>query len=455
MTNQASDPLAWLTLAEAGRRFRSGELSPVDLVRALLARIERLDGRCHAFLRLMPEAALAQASAAEAEIRAGRSRGPLHGIPYALKDLVDVAGVPTTCNSKILADNVARADAALVRRLREAGAILMGKATLHEFATGGAMFGLPWPAARNPWNLALHPGGSSSGCGTAVAAGFVPAAIGTDTGGSVRHPATACGIVGMKPTYGRVSVEGVFPLAPSLDHVGPMTRTVEDNALLLEAMAGGDFTRELRAGVRGLRLGLVEHFYTEDAAADADHVRGLQDAVRVLRELGAEVHPVRLPRLSEWTDCGRVIQGFEQYRVHAHWLATRAQDYSDMARARFSAGAAISSEQVEKARQQRENLAEQFAAVMRDYDALLTLSSLELPCSADDPAAVQKTYARQARMPFNLTGTPALSVPTGFTREGLPVGMQIAGKTHDEAMVYRVGWAYEQATQWMERQPPL
>jgi aspartyl-tRNA(Asn)/glutamyl-tRNA(Gln) amidotransferase subunit A len=264
-----------------------------------------------------------------------------------------------------------------------------------------------------------------------------------------------CGIVGMKPTYGLVSVEGVFPLAPSLDHVGPMTRTVEDNALLLDAMTGGDFTRELRAGVRGLRLGLVEHFYAEDAAANAEHVHGLEGAVRVLRELGAEVHPVRLAKLSEWTDCGRVIQAFEQYGVHAHWLATRAQDYSDMARARFSAGAAISSEQLAKARQQREQLTEHFATVMRDYDALVTLSSLELPCSADDPAAVQKTYARQARMPFNLTGTPALAVPTGFSREGLPVGMQIAGKAHDEAMVYRVGWAYEQATQWMERRPPL
>ena len=331
---------AWLGIASAAKRFRSRDLSPVELTRALLERIERLDDRCHAFIRVMPESALAEAKQAEAEIAAGRSRGPLHGIPYALKDLIDVAGLPTTCNSKILRDNIATRDAAVVRRLRDAGAVLLGKATLHEFATGGAMFDLPWPAARNPWNLALHPGGSSSGCGTAVAAGFVPAAIGTDTGGSVRHPATVCGIVGMKPTHGLVSTEGMFPLAASLDHVGPMTRSVEDNALLLQAMASGDYVSQLRAGVSGLRIGIIEHFYTEDAPANREHVRGIENAAGILRELGARLEPVRLSKVAEWTECGRLIQQFEQYRVHENWLRTRPQDYSRMARAKFSAGAA-------------------------------------------------------------------------------------------------------------------
>jgi aspartyl-tRNA(Asn)/glutamyl-tRNA(Gln) amidotransferase subunit A len=449
---------AWLGIAEAGCLFRSRAVSPVELLKALLLRIERLDERCHAFIRVMPESALAEAKQAEAEIAAGKMRGALHGIPYALKDIVDVAGVPTTCNSKIRLDSIARQDAAVVRRLREAGAVLVGKATLHEFATGGAMFDLPWPAARNPWNLAFHPGGSSSGCGTAVAAGFVPAAIGTDTGGSVRHPATACGIVGMKPSFGLVSCEGVFPLAPSLDHVGPMTRTVEDNALLLAAMAGREpdhYVAQLRAGLDGLRIGIADHFHTEDAQANPECVRSIEQTCEVLRELGAIVAPVRLARLSEWTECGRVIQQSEQYRIHRKWLETRRLDYSETARAKFSAGANIPAEDLEAALRKRETLRQEFSSIMRRYDALITLSSFELPCHLEDREAVRRTYMRHARMPFNVTGTPAISVPAGFAREGLPLGIQIAGKANDEAMVYRVAWAYSEAAGWIRQHPAL
>lgn len=449
---------AWLGIAEAGRLFRSRALSPVELVRGLLERIERFDGRCNAFLRLTPDSALAEAKQAEAEIAAGRVRGPLHGIPYAVKDLIDVAGLPTTCNSKILRHNIASRDATVVARLREAGAILIGKATLHEFATGGAMFDLPWLPARNPWNLALHPGGSSSGCATALAAGFVPAAIGTDTGGSVRHPATVCGVIGMKPTFGLVSCEGVFPLAPSLDHVGPMTRSVEDNGLLLQVMCTGqrsDYLSELHAGVKGLRIGIIQHFYAEDASANPEHVRGIERAADVLCELGARLEPVQLSKLSEWTECGRVIQQFEQYRIHEKWLKTRPQDYSAWARAKFSAGASISAEELQAATQKRDLLREEFFALMRRYDALITLSSLELPCSVDDREAVANTYMRHARMPFNVTGTPALAVPTGFTGEGLPLGMQIAGKAFGEPKLYRIASAYCEATRWTDRRPIL
>src|SRR5579862_3946365 len=232
--------LHWLTAATAARAISARELSPVELTRALLKRIERLDPKLRVFIRLDAEAAMAAAKAAEQEIVAGRPRGPLHGIPVGIKDIIDVAGLPTTCHSKILIDNIAAQDAVCVTRLRGAGAIVLGKLSTHEFAIGGPSFDLPWPPARNPWNTAHHPGGSSSGSGSGVAAGLFPMALGSDTGGSVRNPASACGIVGLKPTYGLVSRRGVFPLSFSLDHIGPMTRTVEDNALMLEAIAGHD-----------------------------------------------------------------------------------------------------------------------------------------------------------------------------------------------------------------------
>lgn len=235
-----SDDLAYLGIADASEQIRSGKLSPVELTSALIARAEKLDPRFHAYIRMTPDMALAAARRAEAEIAGGYWKGPMHGVPFALKDIIDVMGVPTTCHSKILIDNVARSDATVTARLMAAGGVLMGKLATHEFAIGGPSFDLPWPPAVNPWGGKHFPGGSSSGSGVALASGMVPAALGTDTGGSVRNPASMCAIVGMKPTYGRVSRRGVFPLAFSLDHVGPMTRTVRDNALLLNVLAGHD-----------------------------------------------------------------------------------------------------------------------------------------------------------------------------------------------------------------------
>ena len=442
--------LAWLGIAQAGKLFREKKLSPEELVRALVERIERLDRKVHAFIRVDAEAALKEARA----IR--EFEGPLHGIPYVLKDNIDVAGVPTTCSSKVMQGHVAAADAPVVRRLREAGGIYLGKVTLHEFARGGSMFGLPWPAARNPWNLKLHPGGSSSGSGVALAAGFTPAALGTDTGGSVRHPATVCGVVGMKPTFDLVSCEGVFPLAPSLDHVGPMTRTVEDNALLLEAMTGhaGRYSAQLAGGVKGLRIGVLEHFWAGQEV-DPHHLGNLQAAVKQLRALGARVEPAQLSPLEEWTVCGLTIQTYEQYQVHAEWLKTRPQDYSDMAREKLLAGKHIALAELQAAERKREMLRAEFTAVMKNYDALVTLSSFQLPCAVDDMEAVKRTYSSQGRMPFNLTGTPCMSLPTGFTPGGLPTAIQVAGKWGDEPTIYRVARAYEQATHWSERRPPL
>jgi aspartyl-tRNA(Asn)/glutamyl-tRNA(Gln) amidotransferase subunit A len=460
--------LAYLSLAEASRLIRSRALSPVEYTQALLDRISAIDPAYNAFLLVMPESALAEAKTAEREIGAGRWRGPLHGVPYAVKDIFDVAGLPTTCHSKIRANHRAAADAFVIRRLREAGAVLLGKTALHEFATGGPAFDLPWPPARNPWNRDLHPGGSSSGSGSALAAGMAPMALGTDTGGSVRNPATCCGIIGMKPTYGRVSRSGVFPLAFSLDHVGPMTRSVEDNAILLQAIAGHDpddptsvaepvpdFSVNLHGGLRGLRIGLIEHFYTEDAKADAEQVKGVEAAIDVLRRLGADIRSVRVSPLDSWFDCNRTIHQAEAYAIHEKDLQERPQDYAALTRKKMLPGAFISSTKYIRAQQLRTALCREMADAMRDLDAVITLSSLELPPRIEDADAVARTYDRQCRVVFNVTGTPAISVPTGFSAAGIPLAMQIAGHALDEANVYRVAQAYCEATGFADRRPPI
>src|SRR5438067_9601216 len=282
--------LHWMTVAEAARAIAARELSPVELMNALLQRIGRLDPKLNVFIRLDGAAAMEAARAAEAEIVSGRRRGPLHGVPVGIKDIIDVAGLPTTCHSKILIDNIASADAVCVSRLRAAGAIVLGKLSTHEFAIGGPSFDLPWPPARNPWNPEHHPGGSSSGSGAGIAAGLFPLALGSDTGGSVRNPASACGVVGLKPTYGLVSRRGVFPLSFTLDHVGPLTRTVTDNALLLDVIAGhdplepggaaapaGQYASGLERGVRGLRIGFVRHFHEIDLPAHPEVTAALEN----------------------------------------------------------------------------------------------------------------------------------------------------------------------------------
>ena len=463
----SADELAWLSIAEIGRRYRAGTLTPPELVEALLARIDRLDPKLNAFIHVARAEALGEAHKAAAELKAGRDRGPMHGVPYALKDIVDVKGMATTCHSKILADHVAKQDADVVKRLRTAGAIMLGKVALHEFATGGPTHDLPWPPARNPWNPDVHPGGSSSGSGTAVAAGFAPGAIGTDTGGSIRNPSCCCGLVGLKPTYDFVSRDGVFPLSWSLDHVGPMTRTVEDNALMLEAMVPGSFfdatlrrrrrpdlVKDLRSGVKGLRIGLLEHFYKEDVPADPRQVAAIEGAARVLQAQGAIVESAKLPSLDEWIACGQKIQGVEQHAVHAAWLRDRPQDYAPVSRSKLSSGANVTAAEYAAATEQRMKLREALAAALQKYDALITLSGHELPVRFDDPDIYAK-YARHGRMPFNLAGNPALAIPTGFTPEGLPLGMQIAGRPYDEGMLYRIAWAYGEATRWSERRPSL
>ena len=465
----AADDLAWLTVAEAAELLRGKKLSPVEYAQALIARAERHDKHYNAYLRATPDIALADARRAESEIQRGEWRGPFHGVPYGLKDSVDYAGLPTTAHSRILQDNVAGADAAVTHKLRAAGGVFMGKLSTHEFATGGPSFDLPWPPARNPWNRDHFCGGSSSGSGTATAAGFLPAAIGSDTGGSVRNPATLCGVIGMKATYGLVSRRGVVPLAYSLDHVGTLTRTVRDNALMLDLVAGhdaqdpgsasvahtGGYTAQLGRDIKGLRVGVLRHFYTRDMQADAEMTASIDGAAKQLGELGAVVVEVSTAPLGEYLACNRTILTSEAFAVHEKWLRERPQDYGALARERIMAGAFVRAADYVNATRLRRKLTDAFHALFDTVDVIVTASAMDPACRIDDEKAVDYTYGRQARAPFNVTGSPALSVPTGFTRSGLPLGMQLVGKPFSEALLYRVAYAYEQAMPWVKRHPEL
>jgi aspartyl-tRNA(Asn)/glutamyl-tRNA(Gln) amidotransferase subunit A len=475
-------------VAECAAAIRRGELSSVELVQALLDRIERIDGRINAFIALCPERALEQARELDAQARRGEWRGPLHGVPYATKDLIDVAGLPTTCHSKILETNVAQADAVVTRRLAAAGAVLIGKTALHEFATGGPSFDLPWPPARNPWNPGVHPGGSSSGSAAAVAAGMVPFAIGTDTGGSVRHPASVCGVTGIKPTYGAVSVEGVFPLSFTLDHVGPLARNAADAALVLAAIVDPAAAAKMRlnawgltpassgsdpglasergltpaslgsdpgliSGLRGLRIGVIDEFYS-GADVNPEIVRATEAAIELMKAAGAHVTRLALSPLATYNESGRTILQAEAYAIHAGWLRTRPADYGKRGRQRLLAGAVISAERYIRALQVRTHLQQEFDDAMRDIDVAVTASSLELAAAIDDEPAVDRTYDKQARTPFNVLGVPAISVLAGFSKSGLPIGLQIAGRPYHDGKVLHAANAFERAAGLLDRRPP-
>jgi aspartyl-tRNA(Asn)/glutamyl-tRNA(Gln) amidotransferase subunit A len=460
--------LHWLSAADAAAAIAVKKLSPVELTRALLDRIERLDPRLNVFIRLDADAALAAAKAAEQEITAGRPRGTLHGVPVGIKDIIDVAGLPTTCHSKILADTVAARDAVCVARLRGAGAIVLGKLSTHEFAIGGPSFDLPWPPARNPWNPAHHPGGSSSGSGAGVAGGLFPLALGSDTGGSVRNPASACGIVGLKPTYGLVSRRGVFPLSFTLDHVGPLTRNVADNALLLETIAGhdpldpgsasaptGHYAAALERGVRGLRIGFVRHFHETDLPAAAEVAAGLENVAATLKDLGAELRDIRLPTLGEFAAVNRVILQSEAWAIHAPWLRERPGDYGRLARRRLLAGAFMTAGDYVQANRRRLEMIAAVEDALREVDVLLCASAMDPPSRIEDAEETERTYPRQARTPFNVTGHPALAMMAGLSSGGLPLSVQFVGRNFAEATLYQVARAWERAAGTDARHPPI
>ena len=466
MTTQG---LTALTLTEASDLLKAKKLSPVDLTQACLDRIDKIDPKLNSFLTLCPDRALDAARRAEQEISAGNLHGDFHGIPYAVKDIYNTAGIRTTHGSKVFKDNVPDADCTAVVNLDAAGGVLVGKNHCLEFACGNhhEIHG----EVHNPWNLDHSPGGSSSGSGASVAAGLIFGSMGSCTGGSIRGPASNCSIIGHKPSYGLVSRHGVFPLSWTIDHAGPMTRTVEDCAIMLQAVAGydpkdpssvrghhADYRAALTGDIRGLRIGVPKEL---NEGCDEAIESLVQDAIAVLMDLGAEISEVSLPIAgAHATFAGSIITWSEEAQVHAPWF-DRIQDYTEGARQKVLSGAAVSGLQYHKAQQIRRLVIDEMNAVLENVDLLVgpvaTSAPGRLPTGpaagtkAADSVAAERSFTR----PHNMTGTPAVSVPCGFTPEGLPIGLQISGRFLDDALVLRAAHAYEQATPWHTMHPDL
>jgi aspartyl-tRNA(Asn)/glutamyl-tRNA(Gln) amidotransferase subunit A len=467
--------LFWASMTELAGLIATKAVSPVEVTRVHLERIAAHDPGLKSYITICADGALAAAREAEAALVAGRPRGPLHGVPYALKDLYDTAGITTTGGSKILADRVPAADATVVRRLAEAGAVLLGKLNMVEFAYGPEGFNPHYGDARNPWDRATHrlTGGSSSGSGAAVAAGLAPGALGSDTGGSIRIPASLCGITGLKPTYGRVSRAGVLPLAWSMDHVGPMTRTAADAALMLTAMAGydaadpstsvlpvPDYRVALTGDVKGLRVGLLRGFFLDGATPEVR--AAVEQAAGTLAAAGAIVDEVRLAQMVNTGPAAFAIVGSEALAYHASTLRTRAGDYDPEVERRLKTAAFIGGQHYVRAQQVRALIRADVDGALARRDVLLapstpmTAPALEERQVAlgDGPSPVRPALIRFTQ-PFNLSGHPACSVPCGFTAAGLPVGMQIVGRPFDEATVLRAADAFQRLTDFHARRPVL
>lgn len=455
------------TLAEAGRKIAAGELSPVALTEAALARAEALQPKLDAFIEITAERARAAARRAEREIAGGRRRGPLHGIPYGLKDIYDAAGLRTTAHSRLLLDNFATADAETTARLEAAGMILVGKLATHEFATGGPAFDLPFPPARNPWNTAHFTGGSSSGSGAAVAAGIVGLAMGSDTGGSIRLPAAYCGTVGLKPTYGRVSRRGVAPLCYSLDTAGPLTWTVEDCALAMQVLAGydprdpgsanvpvPDYGAALRRDVKGLRIGYCRAF-NEDGQVGREQSAALDRAAQVLAGLGAEVIEVGLPPNDQFQAVARTISHSESFAIHHKDLQERPELYARITRERLTLGAFVTARQYVQAQRLRRILTRKVDALFETCDVLLTAVIPGPAPVLDDTDTNPWRRPQPLASVFNVTSHPAMAQLCGFAANGLPLSAQFVGRAFDEASVLRVGHAYEHAAGWVSKRPAL
>jgi aspartyl-tRNA(Asn)/glutamyl-tRNA(Gln) amidotransferase subunit A len=456
-----------LTIAEVARLIRTRKLSPVEYTQALLARTDALEPQLNAYITRTSEAAIEAAHAAEAEIGRGNWRGPLHGVPFAVKDIYNTAGVLTSGHSRICIDRVPLKDATAVAKLRAEGAVLVGKLATHEFAHGGPSFDLPWPPARNPWNTAHFTGGSSSGSGAAIAAGLVPATLGSDTGGSIRGPAGLCGIAGLKPTYGLVSRAGVLPNSYSYDTCGPMARTSEDCALLLNTVAGfdpidpasaqtrlPDYAADIDLGVKGLRIGVVRHFWEKDIAVHAELPPALEAAIKVFQELGAIVEDVTLHPLGSYSDVKIVTAESELFSLHLPELIARPEQFGQDFRARSLAACLFTAEDYVRSSRERRAMLDQMRPIYQRFDLFLTANTSA--ASRLDRHDTLSFWTRpNLTSPFNCTGGPALAALCGFTCDGLPLSMQIAGRPFDDARVLRAGHAFERATGFYKRRPQL
>jgi len=464
-----------LSAAEASRAIAAGELSPVALTDAYLDRIAALDGELHAYVLVLADEARAAAAQAAAELKQGRSRGPLHGIPIGLKDIYKTRGIRTTAGSNVYIDHLPDEDAETWVRLRAAGAILLGKQETHEFAIGGPDFSLPFPPARNPWNTAHYPAGSSSGSAAAVGAGLCAAAMGSDTGGSIRGPAAYCGLIGLKPTYGRVSRRGVFPLSYTLDHCGPLTRTVEDCAMLMQVLAGHDpldpasadipvpdYGRALSQRLDGITIGVIRHWHERDAvagfgqdSAPSPHYLAVFDvACRALESLGAKLVDLSLSPLVDYADANRAIMLSEAYALHERDFRERPHLFGRHMFARIGLGAFLSAADYVEAMRQRRELCLEMAKEFSRVDLIVSANATG-PAPPIEAVGTFSTFERASyTAPYNITGLPALSVPIGF-KDGLPLAFQIAGRPFDESGVMRAGFAFEQATDFHKQRPAL
>jgi aspartyl-tRNA(Asn)/glutamyl-tRNA(Gln) amidotransferase subunit A len=463
--------LTYTTIADLGPRLASGALSPVELTRACLDRIAAMDGSINAFITVLEESALAEARQAEQEIRGGHYRGPLHGIPIAHKDLFYTRGVRTTAGSKILADFAPDFDGTVVDRLRTAGTVLLGKLNMHELAAGGTSDNPHYGPVHNPWDVGCHPGGSSGGSAAALAAGMCYATTGSDTAGSIRIPSSACGTTGIKPTYGRVSCYGVVPLSWSLDHVGPMTRSVRDAAVMLNVMAGydhrdaasvdqpmADYTADLDLGLHGLRVGIPTSYFSELLQADVEHA--WRAALNVLVGLGAEPVDVSFTEVARSPEVGPPIVRAEMATYHEAWFEAHPDAYGPSMHQRMAIGRELSAIDLVKAQRARELIRAELWAAFEAFDVLLTPT---MPVTAtpigDETVDINgqqhqlSTELSRFTYPFNLSRFPALSVPCGFDRHGLPIGLQLAALPWQEALLFRVGSAYQQATDWHLQRP--
>jgi aspartyl-tRNA(Asn)/glutamyl-tRNA(Gln) amidotransferase subunit A len=468
-----TEELLFSSATELAARIRDKRLSPVALVRAYLERIDRLDGTLHAYITVTRDAALGEADACEQAVARGATLGPLHGVPIAVKDQIDAAGIRTTAGSRLLRDNVATRDAPVIARLRAAGAILLGKLNLTEFALGGTQQ-FPYGQPRNPWNVEHDPGGSSSGSGIAAAAALAAATLGEDTGGSIRSPASNCGAVGHRPTWGLVPRAGCIPLCHTMDAIGPITRTVEDAALLLSIIAGpdpgdplmrqappADVMARLRDGVGGLRVGVVRELATSEDT-NRETRAAVAAAAETFAKLGAKVVEVSLPLISLAGAVFMALADSEGAGQHLPWLRTRADEYDAATRRRLIAASLLPTGAYHQATRARALITRQVLDVMQHVDLLLAptqpgpatkIASGQAPVASKEDAAKRFFTRRSYTTPFNLAAMPAISLPCGFAGNGLPIGLQLAGRRYDDATVLRAAWAYEQATPWHERKP--